>query len=128
MTESGDPPSRAEWKVLRIVFELGSAAAREVTAEAERRHGWSASTVKTMLRRLVDKGHLKVRRVGNSFLYKPARSAVKALCEFADTLLENAVDGTVGPVLQYLVRKSRLTEGELDELRSLLDEKGGEPS
>lgn len=119
-------PTPAEWRVLRIVHAAGSCAAREVVAETSASLGWSASTTKTLLRRLVQKGQLRTKRVGNSFLYKPTRSAVKLLCRAADDLLANAVDGAVGPVLAHMVERSNLTRDELDELRRLIDRKVGE--
>lgn len=121
-----DPPTAAEWKILKVVFERGSCGAREVVEDAERQHGWSPSTVKTLLRRLVDKGHLRTRRVGSSFLYRPSRSVHRALRESADQLLDQAVDGAMGPLLQYLVRKSRLSADELDELRALIETRRAE--
>lgn len=117
-----DQPTAAEWKVLRIVSELQNCAAREVCDVAAARHQWSASTVKTLLRRLVDKGHLRTKRVGNSFLYRPSRSALRSLKRAADALLDNAAEGTVAPLIAYMVKKSRLSEDELSELRALLDE------
>ena len=83
-------------------------------------------TVKTLLRRLVDKGQLRTKRVGNSFLYRPSRSAVRSLKRAADALLERAAEGTVAPLLAYMVQKSRLSADEVAELRALLDEKGEE--
>ena len=120
---SDQQPTAAEWKILRIVSERGPCAARDVSAEAEIEHGWSASTVKTLLRRLVDKGHLTARRVGNSFQYKASRAASRSLRKAADALLDIAADGTVAPLLAYLVKKSQLTSGEVEDLRQLLDEK-----
>jgi hypothetical protein len=61
-----DPPTSAEWKILKAVFERGACGAREIIDDAESLHDWSASTVKTLLRRLVEKGHLRTRRVGTS--------------------------------------------------------------
>ena len=121
-----EPPTAAEWKILKSVFERGSCAARDVVADAERLHDWSASTVKTLLRRLVDKGHLRTRRVGTSFLYRPSRSVHKALRESADQLIDQAVDGAMGPLLQYMVRKSRLSTTDLDELQDLIDRRRSE--
>ena len=77
--------------------------------------------IETILRRLVEKGYLKTTQVGNSFLYRPARPALKSLLGAADTLLENAIEGTVGPLLAYMVKKGDLSAEELAELRSLLD-------
>jgi BlaI family penicillinase repressor len=119
------PLSSSEWKVMKVVWEQGSCAARDVYTRAGQEHGWAPSTVKTILRRLVTKGYLSATRVGNSFLYRPARSALKALTKAADALLEHAAEGTVGPLLAYMVKKSDLSAGELAELWALLDEAGG---
>src|ERR1700712_4196809 len=63
----------AEWKVMKIVWRLKSCAARDVYEEVGRVHGWAPTTTKTVLRRLVDKGHLTATPVGTSHLYPPAR-------------------------------------------------------
>lgn len=121
-----DPPSAAEWKILKAVFERGACGARDVVEDAERLHGWSASTVKTLLRRLVEKGHLRTRRVGTSFLYRPSRTIHRALRDSADQLLDQVVPGALGPLIQYMVGKSRMSGDELDELQSFLDRRRAE--
>ena len=45
----------AEWKVMKVVWQQGSGAARDVYEVAGDTHGWAPSTVKTILRRLVSK-------------------------------------------------------------------------
>jgi len=117
--------SPAEWKVMRIVWQHGSCAARDVYEEAGREHGWAVSTVKTILRRLVAKGYLRTTRVGNSFLYRPARPALRSLLAAADDLLENAVEGTTGPLLVHMVKRSRLSAEDLARLKALLDQAAG---
>ncbi len=123
--ETGEP-TPAEWKVLKIVWDREPCPACDVVAEASEAFGWSTSTVKTLLLRLVEKGFLRTRRVGNSFLYSKASSPVRALRRAGDALLEHASDATVGPLLAHLVKRSRLSREDLEELRSLLDQKDGE--
>ncbi len=112
----------AEWKVMKIVWEKKSCAARDVYQVAGKAHGWVPSTTKTILSHLAEKGYLKTTRVGNSFLYRPARTALKSLFRAADTLLDNALEGTVGPLLAYMVKKGELSAEELEQLRSLVDQ------
>jgi len=121
---TSDPLSPAEWKIMRILWQRKSCAAREVYEVAGEAHGWAPSTVKTLLRRLVEKGFLTTTQVGNSFLYRPARPALKSLYGAADALLENALEGTTGPLLSYMVKKSNLSAEEIEELKSLLDQSG----
>ncbi len=117
-----DPLTPAEWKIMRIAWRLKECAARDVYTEAGEEHGWSVSTVKTMLRRLVEKGYLKAKPVGNSFLYRPAKSAIASLTKAADTLLANTLEGTTGPLLAHMVKRSELSDAEVAELRALLDQ------
>ena len=122
--KQSEPLTPAEWKIMKILWRRRCCAARDVYREAGRQHGWAVSTVKTILRRLADKGHLKTSRVGNSFLYRPTRPALRSLLGAADALLENAIEGTTGPLLAHMVRKCKLSIGELAELRALLDQHG----
>ncbi len=118
-----DDPTAAEWRVLRVVWDHGPLAARDVLGHLEDETEWSASTVKTLLRRLVEKGHLKTRQVGNSFQYSARRSPFAALRRAADQLLERAGGERTGSLLAYLVRSSELTDADLAELRNLIQAK-----
>ena len=123
MTDDSQQPTPSEWKVLRAVSDLGSCSASEVLEQLGATEDWSVSTVKTLLRRLTDKGLLRTRRVGNAFLYTSTPTAGRALRRAGETLLGWASAGTVGPLLQHLVRKSDLDPAELDALRELIERK-----
>ncbi len=124
--EAPEPLTVAEWKVMKIVWRRKSCAARDVYEEAAGSQGWAPSTTKTLLRRLVDKGHLTATAVGSSFLYRPARPAWQSLAGAADTLLDNTLEGMDGKLLAYMVRKSRLTPDDMAQLRALLDQQSAE--
>ena len=115
--------SRAEWKVMKIVWELQKAMAREVYTIAGEQHAWSAATVKTILKRLVDKGYITTTRVGNGFVYRPARTALATLRTAADTLLTNTVDEATGPLLAHMVESVSLSADDLERLQQLIETK-----
>ena len=114
--------SPTEWKIMKIVWERKACATRDVYADARKAHGWSRSTVKTILSRLVEKGYLRTTQVGNTFVYRPARPALKSLLSAVDTLLENALEGTTGPILAYIIKKCDLSAEEAEQLQALLAE------
>jgi BlaI family transcriptional regulator, penicillinase repressor len=116
-----EPLSRSEWKIMKVAWELKSFAARDVYRAAGSAHGWAPSTVKTILRRLVEKEYLKTTQIGNSFLYQPTQPALKSLFRAADDLLGRALEGTVAPLLAYMVKKSDLSREDIAERRYLLD-------
>lgn len=73
--------SRAEWKVMKVVWDLGKAMAREIYTVASEQWSWSPATVKTILKRLVDKGYVSTTQVG-----KRIRLSTCAKC-FIDTAI-----------------------------------------
>lgn len=113
--------SKAEWKIMKIVWELRKAMAREVYTIAGEQHSWTPATVKTILKRLVNKGYVSTTQVGNGFVYRPARSALSTLQSAADTLLTNAVEGVSGPLLVHIVERMSLSEDDLESLQKLID-------
>src|SRR5664279_4579384 len=110
MSDSGDQKdlSAAEWKVMKIVWDLQKGMAREVYTVAGKLYGWAPPTVKTLLKRLVDKGYLSTTEVGNGFVYRPAQSAIAILRNAADKLLEHASGAATGPLLAHMVESSPL--------------------
>jgi predicted transcriptional regulator len=115
--------SKAEWKVMKIVWELRKAMAREVYTIAREQYSWTPAAVKTILKRLVDKGYVSTTRVGNGFVYRPAQTALATLQSAADALMTNAVEGVTGPLLVHIVERMPLSEDELDSLQKLIDAK-----
>jgi BlaI family transcriptional regulator, penicillinase repressor len=113
--------SKAEWKVMKIVWELHKAMAREIYTIANEQHAWTPATVKTLLKRLVDKGYVTTTQVGNGFVYRPAQTALETLQSAADALLTNAVEGVTGPLLLHMVEQTSLSEEDLDSLQKLID-------
>jgi BlaI family penicillinase repressor len=115
--------SNAEWKVMRVAWRLQKAMAREIYTIAGEKHGWTPATVKTLLRRLVDKGYLTTTPVGNGFVYRPSQSAFSVLHAAADALLNNALEGATGPLLAHMVERTPLDAADLDVLQKLIDAK-----
>lgn len=118
----------AEWKVMKVVWQhrKRGCASRDVYTETARTEGWAPTTTKSILKRLVNKGHLGVRQVGNAYLYEPAGSAVKSLLAAADNLVENLLEGTSGLVISHMLERTRLTDDDLARLRDLIDRRSAD--
>lgn len=113
--------SQAEWKVMKVVWNLRSSAARDISRETGQLYGMTDVTTRTLLRRLVDKGHIQTTRVGNSFLYEPVSSMVDTICGAADRLLHNTPDKAAKSLMFHMVKQGKLSGDDIRELKSLLD-------
>ncbi len=115
-------PTQAEWKVLKILWEIKGGALGDVFSVAQEEHGWAHSTVKTILKRLVDKGYVKTKRVGNSFWYQPVRSPMKSMASAIEGILDQALEGTSGPILAHVIKNTDLSIEEIQQLKDILAE------
>lgn len=121
MSES-DGLTRRERQVMDVIYELGSATAKEVRANLP--DPPSGSAVRAVLTRLVRLGHLRYREAGPRYVYSPAQSRQKirraALRKVVDTFFEGSHLHTMNALLGLSAEK--LSKKELDELASLIAE------
>jgi BlaI family transcriptional regulator, penicillinase repressor len=112
-----------EWDLLEVLWEKERATAREVSEALVKKRGWAVSTVKTLLDRMVKKGLLSARQVGNVWEYTPAVRPVDARRSAWAELVGKAFGGAVAPALHFLATDAKLSKKDLAELRALLDKK-----
>jgi BlaI family transcriptional regulator, penicillinase repressor len=122
MVDAKKNMSPTEWRLMKILWSLGSAAARDVYQIAEERYGITKGTTKNLLSRLVEKGHLATQQIGNSYLYKPASPMLDCICEAADELLEHTPEEVADALTLQLVKQGNLSGEGIKQLRKLLDE------
>lgn len=63
--------SNAEWQVMRVIWSKEQTTSKEITHLLQDKLHWTASTVKTLLTRLVAKKFVTTEKLGNRFLYRP---------------------------------------------------------
>ena len=111
--------SEGEWKVMEMVWRCPGASLHQIVAALEG-SGWSYSTIKTLVGRLVNKGLIMAdRSVGNSFRYTAAVDSSTCRVQEAHSFLSRVFDGSVSLMMAALARESRLTPQERAELERL---------
>lgn len=114
--------SEAEWKVMKVLWRLRSASAREVVDALHGETGWAYTTVKTMLTRLAEKGAVREKAAGLAAIYAPATTQRAAQKAAFQSLVARAFDG-MGAFVHHLLAHEKLDARQRDELRRLLDER-----
>jgi predicted transcriptional regulator len=120
MTDRHHELSRRERQIMDILYRRGRATAGEVMTEL--RGNPSYSTVRTQLRVLEEKGHVRHDEEGLRYVYAPAtarRSARKsALRHLVDTFFDGSAEQTVAALLGG--EGARLSEEELERIAKLV--------
>jgi BlaI family penicillinase repressor len=117
----------AEWEIMKVLWEQGSAAARDVYAALPAENSWAYKTVKTLLSRLVAKGAITYEQVGNSYLYRPAVEQEQMTREEVRGLFRRIQGMALSPLLAHFIEEAPMTDEEIRELSKLLDEKRRRP-
>jgi len=110
----------SEWAILQAVWTLEPCAAPTVQEALEREKGWAYTTVKTMMDRMVKKKLLKVERIRNLCLYSSAISKPEAQRSEIMRTLKRAFNGTITPMMQFLIENDELTRQEYRHLERLI--------
>ena len=112
--------TRRERHIMDILFRLGRATADEVMKELSGKPSYS--TVRTQLRVLEEKGHVRHEEHGRRYVYMPAvrRDTVRrsALRHVVDTFFGGSVEKVVAALLGG--EAARVSEAELDRIVDLV--------
>src|SRR4030042_4334488 len=109
----------AEWLVLLTIWDNQPAAAPAVQEALVNKKGWSYSTVKTIMDRMVKKGLLKTERIRNLILYRPNVTKQQARKSEILRVVRRAFDGALTPMMQFLL-ENNLSGKQLAELEEML--------
>ncbi len=115
--------TEAEWAIIRAVWKEQPCAAPSVTEALEKEKGWSYSTVKTFMDRMVGKGLLRQERIRNLILYRAAISKQTAQKGEIMRAVKRAFDGALTPMMQFLLDSGELSAKQLSELEQMLKSK-----
>ena len=118
-----DDLGRLQRAVIEAVWELGEASVHQVRKELGRKKKLAYTTVLTAMQKLEKAGWLRHRTEGKVYIYSPTRTREQAGDKSVRKFLERMFDGDALLMFQHLMRQSRLSEKELQELRKLIDEK-----
>lgn len=126
---SADQPTRAlspaEWEVMKVLWERGPLAARDVYAALPDELDWAYKTVKTLLSRLVAKEAVAYDQIGNSYLYRPAVAREQMIRQEVRSVFDRVMGEMVSPVLAHFIDEADLTDDEIRALKRKLDAKRG---
>ena len=116
-TQSGHDPAELgelERDILSIVWRLGAVTAEQVREELDR--PLKDSTVRTVLRRLEEKGYLAHSVENRTFLYRPAESRQRVAGRAVKRIVDWFCEGSVEALLVGMVDSKVLNRAELQRL------------
>jgi len=112
--------SEAEMQLLQLLWTESPLGASEIAERVQSEKGWSITTVKTLLSRLVAKGAVTARPYGRRYLYQPAIERDAVAADQARGLIDRLFGGRVSPLVAQLAEKNHLSDDDLAELEAIV--------
>ena len=115
--------SEAEFEVMKIVWKYAPISTNEITEKLLQTTSWSPKTIQTLIKRLVTKGALTYEKQSRMFVYTPVVKESEYIRQESSSFLNRYYDGDITAMVSAYIENDKLSESELDTLRTLLSQK-----
>ena len=116
-------PTDAELAILRVLWSRGPSTVRQVAAAMDREGGYT--TVLKLLQIMAEKGLVTRDESARTHIYAPAYTEDQTQRQLVMDLVERAFDGSAAKLVLQALASKKATPEELDEIRKLLNTRGG---
>ncbi len=112
--------SEAEFEVMKVIWKHAPISTNEITDRLTQTTKWSPKTIQTLIKRLVTKGALSYEKQSRVFVYTPLIKEKEYIRQESHSFLARYYHGDITAMLSAYIEDDKLSESEIDALRSLL--------
>ena len=114
--------SQSQREIMEIVWNRGEVSAIEVRDILSKKRDLAKNTVRTLLDRMEEKGWLKHREDGRTYLYSAAQPREASIGQKVLEVVEHVCGGSPEELVTALLDYRGLSPQELKRIRTMLDE------
>jgi predicted transcriptional regulator len=114
--------SQSQREIMEIVWDCGEVSAIEVRDILSKNRDLAKNTVRTLLDRMEEKGWLKHREDGRTYLYSAAQPREASIGQKVLEVVEHVCGGSPEELVTALLDYRGLSPQELKRIRTMLDE------
>jgi BlaI family penicillinase repressor len=112
--------TESEWSVIKAVWETEPSTAPVIQERLAKPMGWTYSTVRTLMDRMVAKGVLSAKKQGKLTIYHSVVTRKEAQSGELFYALKHAFNGALTPMVQCLLESNEVNAEELAKIESLI--------
>lgn len=117
--------TQQEWLVMEVLWKEPATLMELVRILEQDPPGWAKSTTATMVRRMEAKGLIDHETRGRTKLFRAAIDKQAAALAETRSLLDRAFSGSLGLLVNTMVREQKISQEELQELYDILKQAEG---
>ena len=113
--------TEAEWTLMEQLWVTPGMTGRGLTDALRSGNGWARSTTLTLLRRLAEKGAVRIEEQGGRQHFFPVVSREDAAARQTRDLLGRLYHGSLSNLVSTMTQEEKLSRTEIAELYAILD-------
>lgn len=116
-----DKITDAELEVLNVLWEKQPQTAREIIDKIKLQKNWTDKTVRTLIKRLYDKGILDMEKGNKEYMFSTYVSQEQYRSYTKDKVAKKLFNGSISSMLLNFMGESQLSKEDIDELKEFLN-------
>jgi len=122
MKKSLTPLGETEMEVLHHVWDLGEATVKDVRKRILENREVAYTTIMTVMKNLAEKGYLKYRKEGVTYVYSPAKEPESVRSNLIKELMKKVFKGSPKQLIKTLVNSGDMSAEDFQEIKKMIDE------
>lgn len=116
--------SEAEWEVIRVLWIESPLTANKIVEKLIASTHWKATTIRTLINRLVEKSVLGYEKRGREYHYYPLAAEADCIRAESHSFLRRVYRGALNPILSAFIENEELSPEDIKALKRILQKKG----
>ncbi len=116
--------SEAEWEVMRVLWIENPLTANKIVEKLTASTHWKATTIRTLVNRLVEKNVVGYDKKGREYHYYPLAAEAECIRAESHSFLRRVYRGALTPILSAFMENEELSPEDAEELKRILRKKG----
>lgn len=114
--------SDSEWSIMEVIWENPNCTAMFIIKKLENSTEWKPKTIKTLIRRLVDKGIVGYEQDGREYKYYSLVNESECKRNEGISFLKRVYGGSLKAMMLNFIESDDVSAKDIDELRKFLNE------
>jgi BlaI family penicillinase repressor len=114
------PLTELESEVMQVVWDSGPCPVEAVYEVVSKKRDLKETSVRTILRRLEQKGYLRHEEQGRAYVYRAAEPARSLAARAVRQIIDRFCKGSLEDLVSGMVEGKMLSKGEIDRLEEFV--------
>lgn len=115
--------SDAEWEIMKIIWKNPHCTAMYIIEQLKDNKEWKPKTIKTLIRRLLDKNIIGFEQFGREYKYHSLVNEEECRKTESASFLQKVYSGSLKAMVLNFIEEDNLSKDDIEDLKSILNER-----